>query len=149
MPSTAIAGRGVEPVFAGIGVVVFGQVGADRGVQGIAVESGQEPGEGGVGRGASMSGQVAADAELLQHHSGGALSPLGDLGDGPGPGDDRAGADQQQADQGVPPSAARTRVGYALEVLAQAAGVVLMEGAQFHQDGRDRAGWSGRHGTSM
>jgi hypothetical protein len=28
-----------------VGVVVFGQVGADRGVQGIAVEGGQDPGE--------------------------------------------------------------------------------------------------------
>jgi hypothetical protein len=130
-------------------VVVFGQVGADRCVQGIAVEGGQEPGEGGMGRGAATSGQMAADAEVFQHRGGGALSPLGDLGDGPGTGDNRAGTDQQQADQGVPPPATRTRVGYALEVAAQAAGVVRVEGAQFRQDGRDRGGWSGRHGTSM
>jgi len=132
-----------------VGVVAFGQVGADHGVQGIAVEGGQEPGEGGMGRGASTSGQVPADAELFQHRGGGALSPLGDLGDGPGTGDDCAGADQQQADQGVPPPATRTRVGYALEVGAQAAGVVRVEGAQFPQGGRDRGEWSGRHGTSM
>jgi hypothetical protein len=87
------------------GVVAFGQVGADRGVQGIAVEGGQEPGEGGMGRGAPASGKVAADAEQLQHRGGGALSPLGDLGDGPGTGDNCAGADQQQAGQGIPPSA--------------------------------------------
>jgi hypothetical protein len=31
----------------------------------------------------------------------------------------------------------------------QAAGVVLVEGTQFRQNGRDRGGWSGRHGTSM
>lgn len=74
---------------------------------------------------------------------------LGDLGDGPGAGDDCAGADQQQADQGIPPPATRTRVGYALEVGAQAAGVVLVKGAQFRQDGRDQRGRSGRHGTSM
>jgi hypothetical protein len=80
-----------------VGVVVAGQVGADRSVRGIAVEGGQKLGEGGLGRGPSMSGQVAADAEVFQHRGGGALSPLGDLGDGPGAGDDRAGADQQQA----------------------------------------------------
>ena len=119
------------------------------GVQGITVQGGQEPGEGGMGWGASTSGQVPADAELFQHRGGGALSPLGDLGDGPGAGDDCAGADQQQADQGIPPPAARTRVGYALEVDAQAAGVLLVERAQFRQDGRDGGGWSGRHGTSM
>jgi hypothetical protein len=45
------------------GVVTFGEVGADRGVQDIAVEGGQEPGEGGLGRGAATSGQVAADAD--------------------------------------------------------------------------------------
>ncbi|MFF2522825.1 hypothetical protein [Streptomyces liangshanensis] len=87
------------------GVVAFGQLGADRGVQGIAVEAGQEPGEGGMGRGAATSGQVAADDEPFQHRDGGALSSLGDLGDGPGAGDDCAGTDQQQADQGIPPSA--------------------------------------------
>jgi hypothetical protein len=128
---------------------VSGQVGADRGVQGIAVEGGQEPGEGGMGRGAPASGQMAPDAEVFQHRGGGALSPLGDLGGGPGAGDDCAGADQQQADQGIPPPATRTRVGYALEVGAQAAGVVLVKGAQFRQGGRDQGGWSGRHGTSM
>jgi hypothetical protein len=115
----------------GIDVVAFGQVGADRGVQGIAVEGGQEPGEGGMGRDAPTSGQVAADAELLQHRDGGAPSPLGDLGDGPGTGDDCAGADQQQADQGIPPPATRT-----LEVDTQTAAIVL-EG-QFRQDGRIR-----------
>jgi hypothetical protein len=93
------------------GVVAFGQVGADRGVQGIAVEGGQEPGEGGMGRGAATSGQVTADADLFLQRGGGALSPLGDLGDGPGARDDCAGADQQQADQGIPPPATRTRVG--------------------------------------
>jgi hypothetical protein len=102
-----------------------------------------------MGRGAATSRQVASDAELFQHRGGGALSPLGDLGDGPGAGDDCAGADQQQANQGIPPAATRTRVGYALEVDAQAAGVALVEGAQFRQDGGNRGGWSGRHETSM
>lgn len=133
----------------GADVGVDGKVGADRGVQGIAVEGGQEPGEGGMGRGAPASGQMPADAELFQHRGGGALSPLGDLSDGPGAGDDGAGADQQQAGQAIPLPATRTRVGDALEVDAQAAGVVLVEGAQFRQDGRDRGGWSGRHVTSM
>jgi hypothetical protein len=151
LPSTAIAGRGAEPVaptcrVADVGVAAFGEVGADRGVQGIAVEGGQEAGEGGMGRGASTSGRVTADAELFQHLGGGALPPLGDLGDGPGAGDDCAGADQQQADQGIPPPATRTRVGYALEVGAQTAGVVRVEGIQFRQNagtGEDAAAGTG------
>ncbi|MDL5198632.1 hypothetical protein [Streptomyces sp. ALI-76-A] len=65
MPSTAIAGRGTGPVAPTPGWSAFGEVGADRGVQGIAVEGGQEPGESGVGRGVATSGQVAADAEQL------------------------------------------------------------------------------------
>ncbi|MDX3573765.1 hypothetical protein PV648_31590 [Streptomyces sp. ID05-47C] len=40
---------------AGIGVDAFGQVGADHGAQGIAVEGGQEPGEGGMGRDATVT----------------------------------------------------------------------------------------------
>lgn len=130
----------------GVGVVVSGQVGADRGVQGIAVEGGQEPGEGGMGRGPATSGQMAADAEVFQHRGGGALSPRGDLGDGPGAGDDCAGADQQQAGQGIPPSATRPRVGYALEAGTQAAGVVLVNGPSYARAtgiGEDEAAGTG------
>lgn len=130
------------------GVVVSGQVGADRGVQGIAVEDGQEPGEGGMGRGAATSGQVAADAEPLQHRGGGALSPLGDLGDGPGAGDDctRRSAASRPGDTTVRDvNAGRVRTGG-----GRAGGRCRAGGGdQFRQNGRDRRGWSGRHGTSM
>lgn len=88
---------------------------------------------------------MAADAEFFQYPVAGALSPLGDFGDGPGAGDDCAGADQQQAEHWIPPSATRTRVGYALEVGAQATGVVLV-GASFARTagiGKDGAAGTG------
>ena len=77
-----------------------------------------------MGRGTSASGQVTADAELFLRRGGGALSPLGGLGNGPGAGDDCAGADQQQADQWIPPPSTRTWVGYALAVGVKAAGAM-------------------------
>lgn len=58
-----------------MGVIACGQVGADHGIQGVAIEGGQESGEGDMGRGATTFGQVAADAELVQHHGDGALPP--------------------------------------------------------------------------
>ncbi|MFF5303667.1 hypothetical protein ACFY5F_30365 [Streptomyces sp. NPDC013161] len=65
MPSTAIAGSRSGAGGGDVGVVAFGQVGADHGVQDIAVEGSQVPGEGGMGRGAATSGQMVPDAELF------------------------------------------------------------------------------------
>jgi hypothetical protein len=75
------------------------------------------------------------------------LPPLGDLGDSSGAGGDCAGADQQQADHGLPPPATRTRVRYALEVDTQTAVIVLV-GGWFHQDGRGPEDGATGTGTS-
>jgi hypothetical protein len=139
----AINGHGPPPAGRGTGRFPVGQPGADRSGQGVGVQAGKGPADGGLGRDGEVAGGVVAGAECGPHRLGRVGGPLGDRGDRPRPGQDRGGRHGQDGDQRVAAAMGAARVGDTGEVGQQVRGFGVLElagigAAELGERGSDR-----------
>jgi hypothetical protein len=109
----------------------FAQVGADGGVEGVAVEGLEDTAEGGLGR--RSAGKVGFGVQDARAGTGEPVArqisgPLGNRGQGTGPGQDRAGGQSQDIGQRVTASPPASRVGNPLEMPEQGLCVRFRDG---------------------
>jgi hypothetical protein len=135
-PPPAGRGSGTVPV-------PIGQPGADRGGQGVGVQAGKGPADGGLGRDSEVVGGVAAGAQSGPDRLGRIGGPFGDRGDRPGAGQHRGGGQPQDGDQPVAAAAGSSRIGIGGKVGQQVRGVGVLEWGrvgvgEVGQGGRDR-----------
>jgi hypothetical protein len=104
-----------------------GQPGADRGGQGVGVQAGKGPADGGLGGDSEMVGGVTAGAQRGPDRLGRVGGPLGDRDDRPCAGQHRGGSQAHDGDQRVAAATDRSRVGDGGEVGEQVRGVGALE----------------------
>lgn len=112
-------------------VGAFAQVGADGGVEGVAVEALEGAAEGGLGR--RSAGKAGFGVEDARSHAGEPVArqiggPLGNRGQGTGPGQNRAGGQGEDIGQRVTASPPDPRVGNLLEVPEKGRDVCFRDG---------------------
>ena len=73
--------------------VAVGEPGADGAGEGLRVQAGQGPADGGLGRDGEVAGGVVAGTECGPDRLGRVGGPLGNRGHRPGAGQDRGGGD--------------------------------------------------------
>jgi hypothetical protein len=93
-----------------VGVVTVGEPGADGGGQGVRVEAGEGPADGGLGRDGPMVGGVAVGAERGTDWLRDIGGPFGDRGHRPGARQDRGGGHSQDGKKRVAAATAGSRV---------------------------------------
>lgn len=142
----AVHGQGtmelVDRVLTGWRAVRFagGEPGADRGVQGVAVDALQDPAHSGFSGGGRAAGFTARAAQGGEHSGWCVRSPLCDRGQGLGAGQDRAGGQGEDEGEGMAASLGPARIGHRGETVQQAR-VFLGRGrpgsSELAQTGRD------------
>jgi hypothetical protein len=107
--------------------VPLGQPRADRSGQGVGVQAGKGPADGGLGGDGEVAGGVAAGTQRGPDRLGGIGGPFGDRGDRPRAGQDRGGGHGQDGDQRVAAATDRSRVGDGGQVGEQVRGVGVLK----------------------
>jgi hypothetical protein len=115
-PPSAGCGSGTAPV-------PLRQPRADRSGQGVGVQAGKGPADGGLGRDGEVTGGVAAGAECGPDRLGRIGGPLGDRGDRPCAAQHRGGGQAQDGDQRMATATGSSRVRDGGEVGEQVRGV--------------------------
>jgi hypothetical protein len=108
-------------------VVAVAQPGADRRGQGLGVQAGKGPADGGLGRDAAVAGGVVAGAERGTDWLGSIGGPFGDRGHRAGAGEHRGGGHGQDGDQWVAAATRGSRVGNRGQVGEQVRSLGLLE----------------------
>jgi hypothetical protein len=125
------------PVLAG--TVPVGQPTADGAGQGVGVQAGRRPADGGLGRDAPLAGGVVAGAQRDPDRLGRIGGPFGDRGKRAGAGQDRGGGQPQDGDQWVAAATGRRRIGDGGEIGEQVRRFGFLEGVGVAEC--DEGGW--------
>jgi hypothetical protein len=93
-----------------VATLAVGQPCTDHPGQGVSVQAGQAPADGGLGWYREVAGGVAAGAQRGADRLWGILGPLGDRGHRPGAGQHRSGGHSQDRNQRVAAATPGSRV---------------------------------------
>jgi hypothetical protein len=137
----AVDGDHPPPADRGTPTLPVGQPGADGTGQGVGVQAGKSPADGGLGRDGEVAGGVVVGAECGPDRLGRVGGPVGDRGDRPRPGQDRGGRHGQDGDQPVAVATGRSRVGDGGEVGQQVRGFAVLELAGIGVGEVGEGGW--------
>jgi hypothetical protein len=142
----AVDGDRPPPAGRGSGTLPLpiGQPGADRGGQGVGVQAGKGPADGGLGRDGEVVGGVAAGAQRGPDRLGRIGGPFGNRGDRPRPGQDRGGGQAQDGDQPVAAATGSSRIGNGGQVGQQVRGVAVLEWGRVGMGEVGQGGWDRR-----